>query len=115
MGNIIENQGIQIQLILHQLDEAREELKKSLKRRKEIAIAENVTQYKEIDTTKLFVYGDSNEFDATVTDLMEKNRFQAEEIRNLKLEKESQAILLCEVTEQKKKAMEEKDIIEEDK
>ena len=31
---ITENQGIEIQLILHQLDEAREELKKSLKRRK---------------------------------------------------------------------------------
>ena len=40
LGNIIENKGIEIQLILHQLDEAREELKKSLKRRKEIAIAE---------------------------------------------------------------------------
>ena len=46
---------------------------------------------------------------------MEKNRVQAEEIRNLKLEKESQTILLCEVTEQKKKAMEDKAMIEEDK
>ena len=46
---------------------------------------------------------------------MEKNRAQAEEIRNLKLEQESQAILLCEVTEQKKKAIEEKTILEEDK
>ena len=44
LGKIIENQGIEIQLILHQLDEAREELKKSLTRRKEIAIAENDTQ-----------------------------------------------------------------------
>ena len=26
LGNIIENQGIEIQLILHKLDEAREEL-----------------------------------------------------------------------------------------
>ena len=58
MGKIIENKGIEIQLILHQLDEKREELKKSLKRRKEIAIAENETQYKEIDTTKLFSNGD---------------------------------------------------------
>ena len=54
LGKIIDNQGIEIQLILHQLDEAREELRKSLKRRKDISIAENDTQYKEIDTTKLF-------------------------------------------------------------
>ena len=47
--------------------------------------------------------------------LMEKNRAQAEEIKNLKLEQESQAILLCEVTEQKKKAIEDKTILEEDK
>ncbi len=68
-----------------------------------------------MDTAKLFANGDSNEFDATVVDLMEKNRAQAEEIKNLKLEQESQATLLCEVTEQKKKAMEEKAMIEEDK
>ena len=78
LGKIIENQGIEIQLILHQMDEAREELKKSLKRRKEIAIAKNDTQYKEIDTTKLFSNGDSNEFDATIEDLMEKNRVRVE-------------------------------------
>ncbi len=108
LGKFIENQGIEIQLILHQLDEAREELKKFLKRRKEIAIAENDTQYKEIDTTKLFSNGDSNEFDSTIVDLMENHRVQAKEIRNLKLDQESQAILLCEVTKQNKKDMEEK-------
>ena len=69
-----------------------------MKRRKEISIEENDTQYREMDTTKLFANGDSNEFNTTVVDLMEKNRAQAEEIRNLKLEQESQAILLCEVT-----------------
>ena len=86
LGKIIENQGIEIQLILHSLDEAREELRKSLKRRKEIAIVENDTQCKQIDTTKLFVNGDSNEFDATIANSMEKNIIKAEEIRNLKLE-----------------------------
>ena len=60
LGKIIENQGIEIQLILHQLNEAREDLKKYLKRRKEISIEENDTQYKEIDTTKLFANGESN-------------------------------------------------------
>ena len=90
-------------------------MRSSLKRRKEIVIAENDTQYKEIDTTKLFAEGNSSEFDAAIVDLMEKNRAQDEEIKNLKLEQESQAILLCEVTEQKKKAIEDKAILEEDK
>ena len=90
-------------------------MRSSLKRRKEISIAKNDTHYKEIDTTKLFIEGNSSEFDATIADLMEKNRAQAEEIRNLKLEHESQAILICEVTKQKKKAIEEKSILEEEK
>ena len=46
---------------------------------------------------------------------METNRAQEEEIINLKLEQESQAILVCEVTEQKKKAIEDKTLLEEDK
>ena len=54
MRKIIENQGIEIQLILHQLNEAREELKKYLKRRKEISTEENDTQYREINTNKKF-------------------------------------------------------------
>ena len=97
--------------ILHQLNEARDVLKSSLKRRKEIAIAENDTQYKEIDTTNLFTQANSSEFDVAIVDLMEKNRAQDEEIKNLKMKQESQAILLCEVTEQKKKAIEDKAII----
>ena len=46
---------------------------------------------------------------------MEKNRAQAEEIINLKIEQGSQAMMLCEVTKQKKSAIEEKFMIEEDK
>lgn len=115
LGNIIEDQGTKIQIILHQLDKVREELKKSLKRRKEIAIVKNDTLYKEIDTTKLFSNGDSNEFDTKIIDLMEKNWVQTKEIRNLKLEQESQATLLCKVIEQKKKSMEDKAMIEEEK
>ncbi len=48
---------IDIQLALQQLNEARDALKSSLKRRKEIAIVENNTHYKEIDTSKLFTDG----------------------------------------------------------
>ena len=46
---------------------------------------------------------------------MEKNIAQAEEIRNLKIEQESQTMMLCEVTEQKKRAIEDKVMIEDDK
>ena len=88
-------------------------MKSSLKRRKDIAIVENDTQYKEINTTKLFADGNSTEYDAIVSDLMAKNKIQAKEIRNLKVEKESHAIMLCEVTEHKKKAMEDKAMMEE--
>ena len=58
----------------------------------------NDTQDKEVDTTKIFANRDSNEFDAKNLGLIEKNRAQDEEIKNLKLEKESQAIVLCERT-----------------
>ena len=98
LGKTIENQVIDIQLALQQLNEAREALKSSLKRRKEISIVENDTHFKEIDTSKLFTDGNQSEFDAAIADLMEKNRGQAKEIRNLKLDQESQDILLCEVT-----------------
>ena len=43
LGKIIENHEIEIHLILHSLEEAREELRKSLKRRREFSIAENNT------------------------------------------------------------------------
>lgn len=77
IGKIIENQEMEIHLILHSLEEAREELRKSLKKKREIAMAENDTEYKEIDTSKVFANGDSKEFDAKIVDLMEKNRAQA--------------------------------------
>ena len=71
---------IDVHLALHKVEEAREELRKSLKRRKDIAITENDIHYKEIDTTQVFANGDSKEFDAAIAELMEKNRVQAEEI-----------------------------------
>ena len=43
LGKTIENQVIDIKLALQQLNEARDSLKSSLKRRKEIAIVENET------------------------------------------------------------------------
>ena len=70
------------------MNEARDELKHSLKRRKEIAIEENDTQYQEIDTTEFFIDGNTSEFDVVVADLMEKNGTLTEEVRNIKREKE---------------------------
>ena len=98
-GKVIENQVIDIQLVLHNLEEATEELRKSLKRRREISIAENDTQHKEINTKKMFSNGDTQEFEAEIADLMERNRAQVEEIRSLKIEQETQAMFLCEITE----------------
>ena len=98
LGKTIENQKIEIKLTLHQLNEARYELKWPLKRRKEIAIEENDTHYQEIDTTRLFVDGNKHEFYAIVVDLMEKNGVLTEEVINIKIEQEVQSVLLCEVT-----------------
>ena len=52
LGKTVENQKIEIQLALHQLKEARAEMKHSVKRRKELAIQQNDTQYQEEDTTR---------------------------------------------------------------
>ena len=89
---------IDIQLFLHNLEEAREELRKFLKKIRDIAIAENETLYKDIDTRKVFSNGDTKEFDVAIEDLIEKNRSQVEEIRSLKIEQESQAMMLSEIT-----------------
>ena len=67
------------------------------KRRKDIAIAKNDTKYKEIDTTKVFSNGDTKEFDVEIPDLMEKNRSQEKEIKSLKIEQESQDMMLCKI------------------
>ena len=65
---------IDVHLTLHKVEEAREELRKSLKRRKKIAIAKNDIHYKEIDTTQVFAKGDSKEFEAAIAELMEKKK-----------------------------------------
>ena len=51
---------------LYTRKEARDELRKCLKRREEIAISENDIQYKEIVTTQVFSKGDSKEFDVVI-------------------------------------------------
>ena len=80
-----------------------------------MAIAKNDIYYKEIDTTKAFANGDSKEFDVGIEELMEKNRVQAKEIRSLKMVHESQAMMLCEITKQKKRVVEDRAMLEDDK
>ena len=104
-----------MQPALHSIEEAREELRKSLKRRKDIVIAKNYIHYKDIDATQVFSNGDSKEFDAAIAELMEKDRAQEKEIRSLKMEQKSKSMMLCEITEQKKRAIEERAMLENDK
>ena len=80
-----------------------------------MAITYNGIYYKEIDTTRVFAKGDSKEFDAAIEKLMEKNRIQVKEIRSLKIEHESQAMMLCEITKQKKRVVEDRAMLEYDK
>lgn len=90
-------------------------MQRSLKKRKDLVIHQNDTQFQEEDTTRLFEEKNSNEFDAAIVDLMEKNNALNEEVRNLKGEQETQSILLCETTKLKKKGEEDRFMIEEDK
>ena len=113
LGKIIDNLMIDVHLALHKVEETREELRKSLKRRRDMAIVENDIYYEEIDTTQVFSNGDSKEFDAAIAKLMEKNRDQVEEIRSLKMEHESQSMMLCEITKQMKIEIEDKSMLEE--
>ena len=55
------------------------------------------------------------DWDAQVLKMENHPKVLKKEIKNLKLEKELQAILVCEVVEQNKKSMEDKAMIEEDK
>ena len=63
----------------------------------------------------MFSNVDSKKFDAAIVELMEINRAQEEEIRYLKMEQESQAMMLCGITKQKKRVVEDRAMLEDDK
>lgn len=71
--------------------------------------------YEEVDTQVLFETGNSSDSDATIVDLLGKNIILNEEVKGVKRENEIQLARLCKVTEQKKKAKEDKVFTEEDK
>ena len=84
----IENSKIDIHLLLHQLKYARDILLQSMKKRKDMAIQSNESNFKEEDTIGLFDNGNSSECDATIAELMEKNNTLNEEVTNLKRDHE---------------------------
>ena len=114
LSKTIENQKIDIQLLLHQLRDARDILLQSMKRRKDMAIQSNESNFKEEDITRLFDDGNPREYDSTIADPIEKNNTLKEEVKNLKREHEIQAIRLYEEIEQRKKDIEEKVSIKDD-
>ena len=98
MSKTIENQKIDIQLLLHELKDAKDILLQSMKRRKDMAIQSNESNFKEEETTRLFDNRNPNECDSAIVDMMEKNTTLKEELTNLKREHEVQEIRLCEET-----------------
>ena len=94
LGKVIENQNIDLQLAFEQVKVLKEELKKYLKRRKEMEIQQNDTQYKEGSIEDLSDEGRSSEIDAIIEDLLEKNNILNKEVR----EHEIKSVRLCEVT-----------------
>ena len=79
-----------------------------------MAIQSNESNFKEEDIIGLFDDGNPSEYDLAIANLIERNNTLKEEVTNLKREHEIQAIRLCEETEIRKKAIEEKVMIEDD-
>ena len=63
LSKTIENQKIDIQLLLHRLKDVRDILLQSMKRRKDMAIQSNESNFKEEDITRLFDVGNPGEYD----------------------------------------------------
>lgn len=106
---------IEIQIILEQLDTTNKELKKTLKRRKEIAIQKNVILYKQVDIEGLLNSRKTGSNDEALIEILEKNSALIKEEKDLKRIQNIQLVTLYEAMEKKKKAMEDKLITEEDK
>lgn len=73
---MIENHNLDFLLALEQVRATKEELKKSLKRKKEMEIQQNETQYYEKSIEYLCDEGRSSETNVAIVDLLEKKNNQ---------------------------------------
>ena len=88
----IENEKLDLEMALAQLNEAKEHLSQSLRRRMELAKEMNDHQYFETKIEDLFPSSSSNEANEAnnaIKELLEKNGSLQEEVRMLKREQES--------------------------
>ena len=84
----IENEKLDLELAIGNLRKEKEHLSQSLQRRKELAVQLNENLYIEEIIEDLCQERSSNEVDATIKDILEKNLTLQEEVRKLKREKE---------------------------
>lgn len=94
--------------MLQQLEVAKEELRKTLKRIKVIAIQLNDTQYIEVEIEGLLESGKTSNSKQALTKMLEKSYNLVKEEKDLKIEHENQSAALCEEIKKKKKEMEDK-------
>ena len=78
-----------------------------MQRRKDLVAQMNDNIYIEERIDDICQVRNSDEADATIKDLLEKNLTLHEEVRKLKREQEIQSVRLCELVEEKDKAKEE--------
>ena len=100
----IENEKLDLEMAMVQLNEEKEHLSQSLKRRNELAREINDHQYVETKIEDLFPSSSSNEANEAnnaIKQLLEKNGSLQEEVRMLRREQESQSVRLCEILEQR--------------
>ena len=106
----IENEKLDLEMAIVQLKEAKEHLSQSLKRRKELARQTNDHLYVEEKIEDLLPSSSSDEADKAIKELLEKNGSLQEEVRKLRREQEIQSIRLCEILEQRDKAVEDLEV-----
>ena len=84
----IENENLDLELAIGQLKKEKEKLSQSLQRRKDLVaqMDENIYIKERIEDLCLEI--NSNEVDATIKDLLEKNLILQEEVKNMKKEQE---------------------------
>lgn len=118
LDKAIDNEKLDVQLAMEQFKKMKEKISQSLKRRKYLLAQMNDNLYIEEIIKDICQDISSDEADATIKDLLEKNLTIKdllennltlhEEVKKMKREQEIQSVRMCEDMEQKDKAKEEK-------